>query len=315
VSGLDEKTVNEVSSIMVTSLAERGGVIETVTEIYPQNKKIVSPPLEIKKITVKPAYIEKVLGIQLKPEKIVNFLMKMRFTAIAGPKGISIAIPPYRFDILHPIDIVEEIAIAYGLNNFETRLPKTSTIGSLHPIQVKKDRVRDIMVGLGFQEILTYILSSEDAITKKMNVEESNYVRISNPVSSEFSVMRDSLLPKGMDFLSKNKHIPLPQKIFEISEVVEVAKDEPTRTKTQVKLCAVVEDSATGFTDITSYFDALVKNLGLKYKLKKSEHQSLIPGRTAQITGSVKGVIGELHPQVLLNFELENPVSCFEIYV
>lgn len=315
VSGLDENTVNQASSIIVTSLAERGGIIETITEVYPQGKKIVSPALEIKKITLNPSYAEKILGIQLKPEKIVDSLMKMRFTASAGPRGINVTVPPYRFDILHPIDIVEEIAIAHGLENFETRLPKSSTKGSLHPTEEKKNRIRDLMIGLGFQEILTYILSSEEMLTSKMNIQESEYARLGNPVSSEYSVMRNALLPKMMDFLSQNKHNPLPQKLFEISEVVEVAKEEPSRTRTVLKLCAAVEDSATGFTDIKSYFESLSKNLGLKHKLRRGEHPSLIPGRTAQISGGLRGVMGEVSPQTLTNFGLENPVSCFEIYV
>ncbi|MFQ6009615.1 MAG: phenylalanine--tRNA ligase subunit beta [Candidatus Aenigmatarchaeota archaeon] len=315
VTGTDKKTVNDVLNIVVCALADRGGKVYSVRMAYPY-KRISTPQLGVWVNRVVPDYINKVLGLELKPKEAITFLERMRFNARINKKGeIEVGIPPYRADIMHPVDLVEDIAIMYGYDNFEPEVPPVSTIGEEKDIEVLSRKLRDLMVGLGYQEVLTYILTNKDDLFTKMNVRSSKVAETSNPKSGEYGVCRNWLLPSLMNVLFKNQHNPFPQKVFEVGECIVLLPGTDTGTKTVRKLCGAAAYEKANLTEMKSVIESLLKNMGVKYKIKPIKHPSFIESRCGEIVvnGKSAGFFGEIHPQVLNNMGLEMPVIAFEI--
>ncbi len=161
-------------------------------------------------------YVNRLLGMQFSIEEVKNLLEKMRYGVSCSGDALQVSIPPYRTDVLHSIDLVEDIAIAYGYENFIPVIPKISTFGSRHPVELFSNSVRDEMIGFGFQEVMTLVMTNRDALFAKMEVEDSGVVSTKNSVSSEHSVARNWLMPSLMAILEKNKNQEYPQKIFEV---------------------------------------------------------------------------------------------------
>jgi phenylalanyl-tRNA synthetase beta chain len=147
-------------------------------------------------------------------------------------------------------------------------------------------------------------------------MKEEKPIRLANPVSTEYSIMRQSLLPGLMKNLAENKHESFPQKLFEISDVGKINTKLESMCERGLNVAAVSSHSTANFTEVKSLAEALLANLGLRnWQIKESKHPSFLEGRTAAIyvKGKRLGVLGEVHPEVLNNFELENPTTAFEI--
>lgn len=303
-------------NVIVTALADRGGKIYSVEVKYPE-KTIVTPDLTPKKFEINLDYCRKILGLSLTDEEIIALLKRARYDIAEKNKSkLVVYYPAYRNDIMHQRDVVEDIAIAYNLNNMEPETPKLPTIGRGLEIEEFCDTIREIMIGLGFQEIMTFSLTNKENLFVKMNIAEEKVCEIANPVSSSWTALRNWLIPSLLEFLSRNKHVDFPQKIFEVGDVVIIDETRETKTKTIRKLACAISDSKVSYEEISSSLDALMRNLGIEYKLRKTEHASFIPGRVAKIIANGKeGVIGEIHPRVLNNWKLEKPVVAFEMEI
>jgi phenylalanyl-tRNA synthetase beta chain len=217
---------------------------------------------------------------------------------------------------MHEIDLVEDLAIAYGYDKLNPTMPMSATIGSERNITKLTRKIRDLIVGLGFIEVLNYVMTSENTISYKMNVPSEKIVTIANPLSIDFSVLRNWLIPGLLSFLSFNKHVPYPQNIFECGETVEINETTPTKITTKRKLAALVCDHKISYEDIQANLYSLFRNAGANgWSLHRTVHSSFIKGRVASIkvSGVEAGIIGEIDPQILERFEIENPVGAFEI--
>ncbi len=208
--------------------------------------------------------------------------------------------------MIHPIDLVEDIAIAYGYENFEEEIPNVSTIGSEDEFEKFKNKIADILIGFGLIEVSNYNLTSKEVQNKKMNFKVDN-IEVKNAVNNEYNVLRAWLIPNLLETLERNKHYDYPQNIFEIGCCFSLKEEH----KLSIMLCGNNVD----FTSIKQILDYLVTNLGLKYNINEIYHESFINGRAGSILLDKKniGIIGEIHPQILENFGLGMPVSCFEI--
>ncbi|MEM3193650.1 MAG: phenylalanine--tRNA ligase subunit beta, partial [Candidatus Bathyarchaeia archaeon] len=228
---------------------------------------------------------------------------------------IVVEIPCYRPDIMHPIDIVEDIAIAYDLNKMKPRWPQISTVGGLSCETQLRNLVRELMVGLGYQEVLTFTLTNPIVLFERMNIPSERVIEIANPKVSSMTCLRNWLLPSLMEFLSHNTHVEYPQRIFEVGYCVIPDEKQPNRARDIEKLACVTIHSEAGFTEIKSALNSLFSNLGLKYSLEETSHGSFIEGRVGKIVigGEEVGFVGEINPQVLQNWGLENPAAAFEI--
>jgi len=318
VTGTVHETVLNTLITVAVSLSDREGKIYSATVQYPhaELKKVVTPKLKTQTMRLDVKFVNKVLGFDLKTKETVDLLQKARFgVSKVLEDSVMVEIPCYRIDIMHAVDIVEDIAIAYGYNNIKPRWPQLPTIGAVSSQKHFSDLVREIMIGLEFQETLTFSMSNPETLFSKMNLKAGKVVEISNPKMLTFTCLRNWLLPSLIEFLSHNTHVEYPQKVFEAGCVTVFDEKEENKTRDIQKLaCAIIHANAN-FTEIKAILDALFLNLGLKYGIRESKHDSFIDGRNGKIIVENKevGIIGEIHPKILEAWKLENPLSAFEI--
>ena len=308
VTGNDLDAMKFALNILVTALAERGGEIFTTIVEY-DDKKIVTPDLkpDIRNLSVD--YVNKILGTKLSKREIIESLLKMGYDVDVKEKEMRVYIPAWRADILHQIDLVEDVAIGYGFDRFKTELPKSMTFGKELEYKEFHTILRNILIGLGFNEVVTLSLTNEDDEYKKMGLNPKSNVKIENPIGEEYSIVRSSLIPSLLKILSKNKHNPLPQKIFEIG----IVADE--NAKNRWHLAATQIDAKVGFSDCKALIEATFRDAGIKWKIEEDDHPAFIKGRCASILVKNKkiGIFGEIHPKTITAFELEHPLIAFEI--
>jgi phenylalanyl-tRNA synthetase beta chain len=316
ITGPSYDAVEKSLKVLATALADMGATLEKVYVKYP-DRTLVSPNLEAEKMRLRVNYASRLLGIKISEEEAVKCLQKCRLGADKAGEGVlEVAIPPYRIDVLHEVDLVEEVAIGYGYYRLKPTIPKTVTVGKKHPTYITADLARQIMVGLGFMEVMNFTLTNERVHYEFMRVKPENPVKLANPVSMEYTIMRQMLLPGLMKNLAENKHESFPQRLFEVSDVAKINTRLETMCERRLHVAAVSSHSTANFTEMKSFCEALLSNLGLEsWQIKEAKHPSFLDGRTAAIYIKNKrvGVLGEIHPEVLNNFELENPTSSFEI--
>jgi phenylalanyl-tRNA synthetase beta chain len=315
VTGTSKDSINQALNIIVTSLYKRGFKVETVLNVI-NGKRYATPDLREKTVKVNIDYLNKLLDSDFTNAEIKNLLEKMGLSMVPSKKRIiEVLIPPYRADVMHPIDIAEDIAIAFGYENFEPRIPRVPAISRSLEVNDFSIFVKTILTGLGFQEIISMILTSKENEFEKMNIKKEDVCETLNPVSIECTICRKHLLPSVIKTFSQNQHVEFPQKIFEIGETLYVDAKEETGARTSRRLCCAISDTHAGYEQISAVLDSIFRNIGINYELKESNHPSFIEGRTADIIskGLKIGVIGEINPQVLQNWNLEMPAAAFEI--
>jgi phenylalanyl-tRNA synthetase beta chain len=317
ITGTSEETVMNVLTILTTALADRKAEISPAVVHYSYGKrpKVITPDLTERRIEVPMEMIRSIIGLDLGSRKILSLLRRARYSGIISGKKIRVTVPCYRLDILHPVDVIEDIAIAYGLNKVEPTWPSDPTIGGLSSIEEYSDGVRELMMGLGFQEILTYVMTNQERLFTKMNQPPVRVVEVSNPKVTTLTTLRSWLLPSLMEFLSNNTHVEYPQRIFEVGDCAGWNPNLLNRVKDMRKLACVSAHSKANFTEIKSVLEPLMTNLGFQFTLRLISHPSFLDGRTGSILIGDRqvGVIGEVHPQVIQNWYLENPVAAMEL--
>ncbi len=314
VTGTDEKSIRIALNILVYSLGERGCKIGKI-QIMDGEKNFHQPERDPKRMSVPLDFVRKMSGLNLSSYEIIDLLRRARLDAAISGDRVDVLIPPFRPDFLHPVDVIEEILVVRGLNEMEPVLPeRVSTIGRRHPIETLSLKVRTLMIGLGYQQVLNYVLTDEEILLRRMRRNDMP-VRLLNPVSSSFSVVRDMLLPGLLSFLSRNIHSKYPQKVFEVGDVVKPELSRPTRARTERHLAAVYSDDSVGFEDIQSHLHCLLKSLKVSFELEERAFSFLIEGRSASIISKERsiGFIGEVRPEILKDFGLNTPVAAFEI--
>ncbi|MEE8167407.1 MAG: phenylalanine--tRNA ligase subunit beta [Candidatus Hydrothermarchaeales archaeon] len=314
VTGHEVDRISVALNILVAALSDRGGRIESVEVVYPETR-IVTPDFTPGKITLDTEECRRILGLELEQEEMIELLERARYRAVIKDGNIVVEYPGYRRDIMHQRDVMEDIAIAYDLNRIPPEPPELSTTGKVNEKEDFADLLRVLMVGLGFQEVLTFSLTSKENLFERMNVAEDRVCEIANPISSTWTALRNWLLPSVVEFLANNLHVEYPQCVFEVGDIVEIDEGEETRTRNVKKLACAITSGEAGYEEASSVLDALFRNLGLDYVLKRSKHGSFISGRVAEIFLEKEsiGIIGEIHPQVLNNWGLEKPVVAFEL--
>ena len=319
VTGTDERAVNQALNIICSSFAEVGGQIKSM-EVRYEDKTIVSPDLTPQEMNVHVDTANELIGgTDLNAQDIHDLLLKARFDAeILDDNEVKAIIPAYRVDILHEVDIVENIAVQYHINDVVAKLPDINTVAYENNWFKAESTIREVMVGLGFQEVMSLMLTSEEAHYKNMNQEEKPHVQVARPITIDRTMIRTSLINSLMEFLEDNKHEDLPQKIFEIGDVLYIDETKENKTVASKKLAGVICHSTANFTEIKSVVTSILANLGYSMEIADSENKTFIAGRVADVTGvaqkgSIKGFFGEVSPEVITNFTLEYPVIAFEI--
>ena len=317
VTGTHLLTVHQALNIITASLAERGGKIESVTVVYPDDSTDETPDFTPEKMTITTDEINTLIGIDLTGDEIVQALERMGYGAkLLKIKHVQVLIPKFRMDILHPVDVIEDIAIGYGFDNIQPAMPQTMTMGRVNPITRLKNKVRDLMVGLGYNEVMNYIMSSPEVLNEKMRRNEP-LVTTGNPKSRHYSVLRNSLLPVLLDFTSQNQHADYPQKIFEVGDVIIPNEERETCVDQNPSVGGLMTDVNVNITKLLSELGFLLRNLGLenRFEFKSVTSSDFIEGRSAsiKIDGKIRGFLGEVAPEILTNFGIGYPIIAFEI--
>lgn len=324
VTGTDLTAVTNSLNIIASNLAENGATIETLEVIYPYRDNVTYPQFEPKIIDVHTKTAEDYIGINLTSEEIVKTLEKTRFDAQKiNDEIVRVTVPRYRIDILHEVDIIENIALGYGFNDLPAQLPEFATVANPDPKRQFDQILEQVMIGLSFTEIKSLMLTSEDQHYTKLRKEiEKDRVTVAQPITQDRTMIRKSLINSLLEFLEDNKHEELPQKIFEIGDVAYLDDTKETQMVTVKKLAAAQISSVANFTTIKSIVESFVANMGFEMELDDDDNQAFIKGRCAKFTTkplndnvpfSFEGYFGEIHPEVLSNFDLEYPVIAFEV--
>ena len=245
---------------------------------------------------------------------------------VAGDLVYDVAIPPYRVDVLHALDVVDDLGRAYGFNELEPTSPDVSTTGGRHERSRLERAVRGQLVGLGFQDLLNFHMVAREDNYDRMHLAPADSatdatalgaeppVTITEPYSEDYEMLRSWALPSLAMVLENNTHRAYPQDLAEIGLVAHVDPDEPTGVREERHVAAVLARADASYEDAKSRLQALARNFDVDLATPPTEHPSFIDGRTAEvrIDGDPAGVVGELHPKVLVEHDLEVPAVGFE---
>jgi phenylalanyl-tRNA synthetase beta chain len=323
VTGTSHNTVLNTLNLVTLALIDRGGKAYSTTICYfkhqnsPIMDTVVTPDFKNRRIQLSVEETNRLLGLKLKYYEIAELLG----TAGLGVEKVTmeiltVLVPCYRVDIMHQVDIIEDVAIAYGYNNIEPLWRELPTTGKAKPDQQLINIARDLMVGLGYQEVLNTTLTNPETLFQKMNTPPTTVIELSNPKVITMTCLRNQLVPSLMEFLSINQSIEFPQKIFELGKVTLPDFTKETRTIDENWLAAVTSHPNANFSEIKSVLDSFMSNFGLTWQIKETCHPSFMEGRVGSIlVEDVEvGFIGEINPTVLEAWKLENPAAAFELH-
>ncbi|MGN0740481.1 MAG: phenylalanine--tRNA ligase subunit beta [Treponema sp.] len=265
--------------------------------------------------------VNKLLGSDFSKEQVVKALEvmgnKVETKDLNGDVEFTVFPAPYRNDFLHEVDIIEDVMIGIGLDNFKPAKPNDFTIGRLMPLTLFSRQAKHIMVGLGYQEMIFNYLGSKKDYIERMGIDDSKIIEVSNPMSENYQFVRPSIIPSLLRAESGSANAIFPHKIFEIGKVAYLCDEENTGTRTRQSLGFMTASSNANFNSAASEVSSLLYFLDHEYKVAESDDPRFIPGRQAAIiiNGKQAGIFGEIHPQVLENWSITVPCVAGEIDV
>ena len=333
-SGFDFIILKKCLNIIITTLADMGG---TIYKMELKGLKENTPNLNPEKAKISLENTNKLLGLNLTEKQLKQNLEKMGHEYSKG----TVLISPWRTDILHEVDLIEDVAIAYGYENFKPEIPEIATIGQENPKETIKRKISNILTGLNFLEISNYHLTKKNDQFKKMSIPEKDtkdFTEISDS-KTDYDILRKDLSHYAMKIFSENVDAEYPHQIFEIGKVFESSEKESEKNSTDNKsgsragnensaekgghlqiqekehLCLAT--SSGNFTQLKQILEYLSKMIGVEIELEEAEEfpNHFIDGRVAEIfiKNQKIGYLGEIHPKVLKNWKSKMPVALFEI--
>uniref|UniRef100_A0ACB8FAP6 Uncharacterized protein n=1 Tax=Sphaerodactylus townsendi TaxID=933632 RepID=A0ACB8FAP6_9SAUR len=259
------KIVLDILVTMFSEYCQKPFIVEATEVTYPNGKSYIFPELAYRREKIKPDIMNKKIGISETPASLAKLLTRMclKSHVIGNGNNIEVEIPPTRSDIIHACDIIEDAAIAYGYNNIQMTIPKTYTIANQFPLNKLTELLRQDLAAAGFTEALTFALCSQEDIANKLGIDLSatKAVHISNPKTAEFQVARTTLLPGLLKTIAANRKMPLPLKLFEISDIVVKDSTKDVGAINRRHLCAVYHNKNPGFEVIHGLLDRVMQLL------------------------------------------------------
>ncbi|KAH2723642.1 hypothetical protein KXW29_008209 [Aspergillus fumigatus] len=329
ITALDKTKLDIVTKIMVTMFSQytsKPFTVEPVQIVSEHNNETrVEPDIAPRTTQAEVSYINQCCGLELSPEEICKLLTKMAYQArpsASSPDLIDVDVPPTRADVLHQADIMEDVAIAYGFNSLPRSFPsKSGTIAQPLPINKLSDIVRMEAAMAGWTEVLPLILCSHDENFAWLNRKDdgTTAVKLANPKTVEFQVVRTSLLPGLLKTIRENKHHAVPIKIFECSDVAFKDLTLERKSRNERHFAAAWYGRTSGFEVVHGLLDRIMAMLSFYHWV--GWEPTYFPGHAASIhlriagKDHVIGAFGILHPTVLEKYELKYPVSTLEINI
>ncbi|MEO5657121.1 MAG: phenylalanine--tRNA ligase subunit beta, partial [Nitrospiria bacterium] len=318
VTGTDQRMVHLAVNIWAANLTDRGARVEPVAIEYewttPAGRRVITPRDLSRPVSVPSSLIERVLGERMTPTESTRWLVSYGHRVTRSGSTLRVTPPPYRDDVLHPIDVVEDVAIARGYAAFDPVMPTQFTVGSLTPLERYADRVRELLVGFGFQETMANILTSREDVIGRMGHPEDlpGLVEVDNPMSESFAVLRPTLLASLLRVEGASSKASYPHKIFELGETAVV--DDGT-CRTELRAGALLAHASAAFSDAHAILESLAYAMGFSYRLEPVAHPSFIEGRAGSIIidERPRGTIGEVSPAVLERWGIGMPCAVFDL--
>jgi len=343
-TGTDGWTIDGMLNVVCYALDARGGQVEAVNVAYEggtthpdEGPDLRRPDLSVDGKRVAHDRIETVLGIELAVEETVDLFERSGLDAEPtgtgdGEAAYDVTVPPYRVDVLHPLDLIDDVGRAYGFNELVPRYPDVSTVGGRHERSRHERAVRDLLVGLGFEDLLNFHLTSEGANFDRVGlaadagdldgslwgegdaVGGGDPVAITEPYSSEYGIVRTWALPSLLAVLSNNTHRAYPQDLAEIGLAMREDERENTNVAEWHTVAAVLARNEASYEDAKAQLSTLARRFAADLETPPTDHPTFIDGRAAAVVldGETAGVVGEVHPETLVAHDLEVPVAAFE---
>ena len=316
-TGTDMAAVCLSTSIVACDFADAGYEIMPLRVDYaydtPFGRSVTFPYYFQTASSVDAGRVTKLLGESIGPEKVVEALASMGVRSEAHGQHIKAWPPEYRDDFLHGVDLVEDVMIGRGMASFAPERPKDFTIGRLSPIELFTRKAKDVMVGLGYQEMIYNYLGSGKDYIERMNVGSEKVIRFSNPMTEYFEYVRPSILPGLLQSEAVSSKAPYPHRIFEAGKVAFLDETQNYGTSTRQRLGFLCSHQEADYNELAGVVSALLYYLGDEYAVDDSVDPRFLPGRQARILvrGMNIGCFGEVHPAVLENWGISMPcVAC-----
>ena len=322
VTGTDLSMVILSLNVFATNLADRGASIEPIDIQYSSRtslgKRFTTPHDLGKPKTVPISTIEQALGQELGSTVVKRSLEAYGYSVATGKGTVKVTLPPYRQDVMHTMDVVEDVAMSRGYAEFTPEMPSQFTVGGLSDVEQLSDRARDLLVGLGFQEIISNILGAPEHYARFMRLEGTEWgrmVEVDNVMSQSFSCLRQWMLPSLLRVEAASSRAFYPHRLFEAGDVAIPDATQEVGSRTETVISALIAHATAHFSEIHSCLDVLFYYLGKEYSLEPVQHPSFLEGRAGRVlvSGKSVGVIGEVHPEVLERWQISMPVVSFDV--
>lgn len=349
ITATDKTKVEIVCNILVAMFSQYTDdkfTVEPIKIVSPHNNESrQAPDLTPREAPAEISYINECCGLDLSAQQICEMLTRMSLSAkpsLSSKDLVDVSIPPTRADVLHQADIMEDVAVAYGFNKLPRSFPgKSGTIAQPLAINKLSDIVRLETAMAGWSEVMPLILCSHDENFAWLNKKDDGKtaVKLANPKTLEYQVVRTTLIPGLLKTIRENKHHSVPMKIFEVSDVAFKAPELERKSRNERHFAAAWYGKTSGFEVVHGLLDRVMLMLksafvtneegleikgkagDMSYWIEEVDDPTYFPGHAASIHAkiggkeAVVGVFGILHPTVLEKFELKYPVSTLEINI
>jgi len=331
-TGTDQWTIDRMLNIICYALEAHGATLEEIN-IQTPDSTVRKPDFSLDTKNVDHARIEQVLGTRLSPNDVIDLLERSGLdgkTIVPPYRGeiphqesqYRVTIPPYRVDVLHPLDIIDDIGRTHGFHKLKPRYPAVATIGGRTANSSLERAIRQVLIGIGFEDLLNFNLTNKTENFSKMKLKDGieaygshDPVEILEPYSAEYTIIRTWVLPSLLMVLENNTHRAYPQNLIEIGFTAKVDPTKDTRVGENYAIAATITHSQASYEESKSKLQVLCQRFNKRLETLPISHPTFIEGRTASIVidGEPKGILGEIHPEVLNLHGIELPVSAFEL--
>jgi phenylalanyl-tRNA synthetase beta chain len=322
-TGTDQWTIDHMLNVVCYALDARGAGIEAVEVQYP-DRSVERPDFSTRTKSLAHREVEDTLGIDLDPEEVIDLAERSGLDAAREDEDglrYEVTVPPYRVDVLHPVDLIDDVGRAYGFGNLRPRYPGFGTVGGRHERSRLERAVRTQLVGLGFQDLLNFHLASRRDTFDRMRIAPDDDAlgatppaEVTAPYSEEYEILRTWALPSVLTVLENNTHRAYPQDLAEVGFVAHRDPEENTGVAECRTVAAALARTDASYEDARGRLQAIARNFDAGLSTPPTDHPSFLPGRVAEVVldGEPAGVVGELHPEVIVERDLEVPVVAFE---
>ncbi|MDE1827906.1 MAG: phenylalanine--tRNA ligase subunit beta [Candidatus Micrarchaeota archaeon] len=312
ITGTSRYIVEKSADLFAAMFLDLGASVEKVKVSY-KGSSVILPKMSSANIEIPLIKIEGQIGVIIGFNNVISLANKMGYEAALVGRNIRFRIPEYRLDILNEQDVIEDIAIAYGYDFIQAVSIYSEQMGEIEDATRRSRELSEVMVGLGFSEMLNSYLTSErqDFDSMRLKDHDSKYVRVKDAKMQKLTMLRTSLLPSLLGNIGMSVHEKMPQRIFELDFVFGISG----QVNENQMLAGVITDPKSNFNQIKAVVEAVLQSMRIEYQIKENSHRSFIEGRCASVIlkGKNIGVFGEVHPEVLSNFGIEEPTIAFEI--